>query len=231
MDVSIPIALGAGILTFLSPCVLPLIPAYISFITGLSIEELGGAGGKGEVAANLKRTLTQTLLFVLGFSFIFVSLGASATYLGNFLLRNQRIIRIIGGIIVIIFGLHVAGVFNIRYLEYEKRVHLHKRPRHILGAFLVGVTFAIAWMPCVGPILASILTLAATQETLTSGIILLSAYSLGMAIPFLAAGLAIGAFLNLFAKIKRYFRVISIVSGLLLIGVGVLIISGGLNIL
>ena len=230
MNVSIPIALGAGILTFLSPCVLPLIPAYISFITGLSIEELGGAEGKEKLTANLKRTLGQTLLFILGFSFVFVSLGASATYLGNFLLQNLRIIRIIGGSIVIIFGLHVTGVFNIKYLQYEKRIHLSKKPRHIFGAFLVGVTFAIAWMPCVGPILASILALAATQETLTNGIILLSAYSLGMAIPFLATGLAIGAFLSLFAKIKRYFRAISIASGLLLIGVGVLIIKGGFNI-
>ena len=232
MDVSlptIPAAFVFGIATFFSPCVLPLIPAYISFITGLSIDELTGSEARARVGGAVKRTLAQTLLFILGFSFVFVSLGASATYLGNLLNAQQGLIEIIGGVILIVFGLHIAGVFTIKYLQYEKRIHLGKRPAHILGSFLVGIVFAIGWTPCVGPILASILTLAAAEETLKRGIVLLSAYSLGMAIPFLAAALAIGTFLNLFAKIKKYFRAISIVSGLLLLAVGAVLIIRGVK--
>jgi len=164
---------------------------------------------------------------VLGFSFVFVALGASITYLGNFLFANRRLIKLIGGIIIILLGLHVAGVFNIRQLQYEKKFHLKTKPASLLGSFVVGIVFAVGWTPCIGPILASILTLAATGETLNQGILLLSFFSLGLAIPFLLTSIFIGWFLGLFSKIKKHFRLISIISGGLLIAVGVWIIISG----
>lgn len=219
------VALGAGILSFFSPCVLPLIPAYISFVTGLSFDKLREPDTT--VTKNLSRVFWETVLFVLGFSFVFVALGASITYLGNFLFANRRLIKLIGGIIIIILGMHVAGVFNIRQLQYEKKFHLKSKPASLLGSFVVGIVFAIGWTPCVGPILASILTLAATEETLSQGILLLGSYSLGLAIPFLLTSVFIGWFLGLFSKIKKHFRLISIISGGLLIAVGIWIIISG----
>ncbi len=216
--ISIFIAFGAGLLSFLSPCVLPLIPAYISFISGLSVDELSGA------EKPLAGILTGTILFILGFSCIFVALGASATYISGFMFAHLQIFRLILGIIVIIFGLHLLGIFNLKFLQYEKRIHLRKRPTNILGSFCIGLSFAFGWTPCIGPILGSILGYAATKETLWQGILLLSAYSLGLGLPFLLTSIAIGSFLVFFSKISKYFKVISVVSGILLIGVGLLII-------
>jgi len=224
--VSLFIAFGAGILSFFAPCVLPLIPGYISFITGFSLDALRGPNSEDRIVKSLRKMLWQTVLFVLGFSFIFVSLGATASYLGGIISAHEGIIRIVGGSVIIILGLHVAGVFNIKWLEYEKKLHLRSKPANILGSFIVGVTFAVGWTPCVGPALAAILGLAGTQKTLTQGVVLLSAYSLGLGFPFILTALAVNTFLNLFGKVKKYFKVISVVSGLLLVAIGILIMVG-----
>lgn len=223
-SLSLLVAFGAGIASFLSPCILPLIPAYLAFITGISIDELKDSQEK---IRNLKRILYETLLFILGFSFIFIILGASATYLGNLVSSYQRALRIVGGIIVILFGLYLTGLLKIKPLQYEKRIHLKTKPAHLFGSFLIGSVFALGWSPCVGPILASILAYAAIQKTLSQGILLLSLYSLGLGVPFLLTALAINTFLNFFQRIRRYLRGISIASGLLLIIVGFLVIFRG----
>lgn len=217
------IAFGSGLLSFFSPCVLPLIPAYICFITGLSIEELSISQEKRDI----KPILAEAVLFILGFSAVFIILGASATFLGSYLLAKQKIFRIIGGAVVILFGLHLIGFFKIRPLQHEKRIHFKTKPFHMLGSFLIGAAFGFGWTPCIGPLLGGILILAATRETLSEGVLLLSSYSLGLAVPFLLASLGIGWLLSLFTRIKKYFKLISVASGALLIIVGIWIIKGG----
>jgi cytochrome c-type biogenesis protein len=224
--VSLFVAFGVGILSFFAPCILPLLPGYICFITGLSLDKLQGPDSKGRIAQNWRKIVWPTIFFVLGFSFIFVALGATASYLGNVISAHEKIIRIVGGSVIILLGLHVAGVFNIKGLEYEKKLHLRSKPGNILGSFIVGVVFAIGWTPCVGPALAAILGLAGVQKTLGQGVILLSAYSLGLGLPFILTALAMNTFLSLFDKVKKYFRVISVVSGLMLVAIGILIIIG-----
>ncbi|MEA3328555.1 MAG: cytochrome c biogenesis protein CcdA [Candidatus Omnitrophota bacterium] len=225
-EVSFFIAFGAGMLSFFTPCVLPLIPAYICFITGLSLDEIQRSKVDDKVIRSLKKIFWPTLFFVFGFSFVFVILGATAVYLGRAIFAYEKIIRIIGGSVIILLGLHVAGVFNIKWLGYEKKLHLRNKPVNMLGSFMVGLAFAIGWTPCVGPALAAILALAGTQQTLIQGVMLLSSYSLGLGIPFILAALAMSTFLNLFARIGKYFKVVSMISGLLLIVVGILIITG-----
>ena len=229
MQISLFMAFGAGLLSFFAPCVLPLIPAYITFITGLSLEELKSSKNEEIPTKNLKKILWPTILFILGFSLIFISLGATASYLGNIITSYGKVIKIFGGSIIILLGLHVAGVFNIKYLEYEKKLHLKNKPANIFGAFIVGIVFAIGWTPCVGPALAAILGIASSQQTLAQGIILLSAYSSGLAIPFFFTALAMNAFLNLFSRIKKYFKAISVVSGLLLIAIGIMVMTNNFH--
>jgi cytochrome c-type biogenesis protein len=224
-EVPLLIAFWAGILSFFSPCILPLIPTYICFITGMSLNELQRPDAKSSIAQNLK-ILQPTIFFVLGFSFVFVALGATAGFLGDIIFAHEKIIRIIGGSIIIVLGLHVAGLFNVKGLEYERKFHLRSKPANIFGAFIVGVVFAIGWTPCVGPVLAGILGLAGTQKTLTKGVILLSSYSAGLGLPFILTALAMNTFLNLFGRMKKYLKPISIVSGLLLVVIGTLIIIG-----
>ena len=230
MQISIFAAFGLGVLSFISPCILPLIPAYISFITGLSLSELQQSETTGRVAKNLRKMLWQTALFILGFSFVFVSLGATASYLGETISANERIIRIVGGVVIILLGLHVAGVFTVKFLQYEKKGHLGSKPATIFGSFIVGIVFAIGWTPCVGPALAAMLGLAAVKKTLAQGVVLLSAYSLGLGLPFLLTAAAMNTFLNLFTKVRRHFRTISMMSGLLLVIIGILIITNRLHI-
>ncbi len=220
-------AFGGGLLSFFSPCVLPLIPAYICFITGLSAEELREDGIKGREKG--RAILTESVLFVLGFSSIFVILGASVTLVGSFFQDNRRLIEIVGGLVVILFGLHVGGLLNIRFLQYEKRMHLEKKPTKMFGSFLVGAAFGLGWSPCVGPILGGILMMASTTDSVGGGVLLLSFYSLGLALPFLLIGMGARWSLGLFSKAKRHFRKISAVSGVFLVGIGLwLIIKGGM---
>ena len=230
-DISVFIALSAGVLTFFSPCTFPLIPSYISFITGCSINDLLDDKRQRTKRGHLKNIIMETLLFVLGFTLVFTALGASATYLGGFLLNNKTIISAVGGIIVVLFGIHLTGIIKIKYLEYEKRFHLKYKPTNLFGSLIVGITFAIGWTPCIGPILGGLLTYAAMQGTVYQGMLLLSVYSIGLGIPFLITGLCIGAFFNSFQKLMRYSRAISIASGLLLVGVGILIMTDNLNII
>ena len=225
-EISLLIAFGTGLVSFFTPCVLPLIPGYICFITGLSLDELRGNIGQKRAAQNLNKTLWQTILFVLGFSVVFVSLGATASLLSGFISTYETIIRIIGGCIIIILGLHVAGIFTIKGLEYEKKLHLRSKPANMFGAFVVGIVFALGWTPCIGPFLGGMLCLAGVQDTLLRGMMLLSAYSLGLGIPFILTGLALNVFFNVFDKIKKYLKTITIISGLLLIVIGVLVIIG-----
>ena len=220
-DVTIFIAFLGGLISFVSPCVLPLIPGYLSFISGVSIEEMKDKDEKSKV---LKRISVNSIFFILGFSLVFILLGASSTFLGNFLSANKyTLFNRIAGAIVILFGLHLIGVFKISFLNYEKRVHVQKKSLGVLGSFLVGFAFAFGWTPCVGPILAPILGIAATKESLSQGILLLAFYSLGLGIPFFLAGIGFNTFLRVFHKIKRYFNIIEIVSGIFLVIVGVLI--------
>ena len=223
-QVSLVMAFFAGLLTFLSPCILPLIPAYLSFITGMSIDDL--VRDREEKSKMTGRIFLEMILFILGFSLVFILLGASASYFGKFVLSHLKLLRTIGGVLVIVFGLYIAGIFNISFLGYERKIHLKMKPTNILGSFIVGIVFALGWTPCVGPILGTILTYASTQETVREGVFLLGSYSLGLGIPFLLSGLAVNLFLRGFRKIKKYLKPISVVTGGLLILFGILILTG-----
>lgn len=222
-NVSIFVALSAGVISFLSPCILPLIPSYIAFITGISIEELSLEESLRQVR---KKVIANSLMFILGFSLVFIALGASATFLGKFLFRNIRWFEIIGGTLVILFGIHFTGIFRLRFLDREKKVHLKKKPLGYLGTCLVGIAFGAGWTPCVGPILGSILTMAATTQNILKGIVLLAFYSIGIGVPFFLSGLIIHRFFEYFKAIRKYFKVITVAGGVLLIIVGILLISG-----
>ena len=207
-------ALTAGLLSFLSPCVLPLIPSYLTFITGVSFDDLQNTTDKRRIR-----------LFILGFSSVFIALGASSSIIGRLFSAYQDWIRIIGGIVMIFFGFFVAGFFRIGFLQREKRVHLQKRPVGVLGTIVIGMAFAAGWTPCIGPILGTILLYASSQESTAYGVGLLSMYSLGLAIPFLFASLAFNSFLSYSQKVRKHMRVIMIVSGILLIGFGLLLLT------
>ena len=221
-QVSVLVAMGAGLLSFLSPCVFPLIPSYLALVGGLSLEEIQDS------AAHIKhrrQLLIRSVAFITGFSVIFISFGASATALGHLLFDYQLVIRKAGGLLVILFGLYIAGWLPLPFLMREKHFNLKEHPSGHLGAFLVGVTFAAAWIPCVGPILGSILVLASTSETAGQGILLLVAYSAGLAIPFLLSALLFDRFLLFFNRFKRLLPWVNRVSGLFLILVGVLLLT------
>ena len=228
-SVSLFAAFVAGILSFISPCVLPLIPGYLSFISGVSLEDMRGVkvsgGGAVAVAAPAVRgqVIVTSLFFVLGFSLVFVSLGASATFLGQFLMERLTLLGKVAGVVLIIFGLHTMGVFRISWLLQEKRFQASSKPAGYVGAMLVGIAFAFGWTPCIGPILAAILTVASAQESVGEGIRLLAVYSAGLGIPFLLTALAIDKFFAAFARIRRHYHAIEIVSGLLMVIVGLLI--------
>jgi cytochrome c-type biogenesis protein len=225
-NISLITAFGAGILSFISPCVLPIVPGYLSFISGVSIEDLKEKKSK---AAN--RVLVNSLFFVLGFSVVFIALGASATFVSNFLNEYMHIISKVAGALIIILGLHFIGLFKIRWLNYEKRFHVGSKRLGLAGSFFVGFAFAFGWTPCIGPILAGILALAASEETVGRGILLLSFYSAGLALPFLITAVAFNAFLTVSSKIKRHFRIVEIVGGVFLIVIGFLIFTNSLTYL
>ena len=224
---SIFVAFATGSLSFLSPCVLPLFPSYLSFITGMSLEKLGVASG----ARARRIVMTHSLLFIFGFSLIFVALGASFSALGQLLLDYRGIIRTVGGGLIIFFGLYIAGLFKLPWLGRTVQLQIQNRNSGYAGSFLVGVTFAIGWTPCVGPILGSILSLAGTTETVTTGVVMLVAYSMGLALPFFLSSLAVGTFLSLFQRFRRMVPVLEIVAGALLVVVGILVMTNYLAVL
>ncbi len=220
-DIGILVAMAAGLLSFLSPCVLPLFPSYLSFIAGVSFDEVQGTVANPKTR---RAILLNSLLFILGFSLVFVALGAGATLVGQVLIRGQSVIQKIGGLFVILMGLYVGGWLRIPFLMREWRVELQDRPAGYLGAVLVGITFAAGWTPCIGPILGSILTLASVSQTASTGVLMLAAYSLGLAIPFLVSSLAIRRFVVFFDRFKRFFPVVTRSSGIILILVGTLMV-------
>jgi cytochrome c-type biogenesis protein len=219
-------AFAAGLLSFLSPCVLPLVPSYLSFVTGLGMEELESGD------AELRRTtLIHSLLFVAGFSSIFLALGASASFLGQVLREYQLWIARIGGVIVLLFGLHLLGLTPVRWLQRERRMHLERKPVGYVGSFLVGVTFGAGWTPCIGPILGGILTFAATRQTLGEGVQLLAFYSAGLAVPFILSAVGFTWFLATFKRLRRHIVWVERASGALLVIVGLLLLSGQFTML
>jgi cytochrome c-type biogenesis protein len=220
-EVSILIAFCAGFLSFVSPCVLPLVPSYITYITGVSFSDLTSEDTKKKLKW---RTVSHSILFIFGFSTVFIAMGASASYLGRLLSQYQTWITKIGGVLIILLGIHfVLQIFP--FLQIEKRIHFEKKSYGYVGSFLVGIVFAAGWTPCIGPILSAILIYASTSQHFTTGIVLLAAYSLGLGLPFFLASLAFNLFLSAFDKIKRYMRVIIFVSGFFLVAMGVLILT------
>ncbi|MFC1570264.1 cytochrome c biogenesis CcdA family protein [Candidatus Omnitrophota bacterium] len=226
--VSIGIAFVAGVLSFLSPCILPLVPGYISFLSGVSLEEL--KKGSVEKKVVIKAGLTS-IFFVLGFSVVFITLGASASFVGKFLMQHIGILSKIAGVLIVVLGLHLTGILRVGWLNRSRQVKVGNMSPGFLGAFVIGLAFAFGWTPCVGPILAGILTLAATQDTLLRGVYLLASYSLGLGIPFIITGFAVGIFMRFFEKYKRFIRWGELISGIFLIVIGILIFSGSLDVL
>jgi len=221
-------AFSAGLLSFVSPCVLPLVPSYISYISGLSIEQLSNAEERGRFR---KVIIVNSLLFISGFSAVFILFGASASLVGQLLITYQDFVRKLGGVLIVIFGLYLLGVLNLSFLATEKRFHFKSRPAGYLGSVLVGVAFAAGWTPCVGPVLGTILLYASTTDSLLNGVSLLSAYSLGLGLPLFATALGVDRFLAYFKQVRAYLWGVSAVCGVFLIIVGVLIYANSLTII
>ena len=214
-QISLIAAFAAGFLSFISPCVLPLIPGYVSFVSGVSLEDM--KGGATAPAASRRRVMVTSLFFVIGFSMVFIALGASASLVGKFLLTRLPILEKIAGVLLIILGLHMMGVFRIAFLESEKRVHTQRKPAGPLGAVVVGIAFAFGWTPCIGPILSGMLALAASKETVWEGVRLLTVYSMGLGVPFLLTAVAINHFLAASARIRKHYRAIELLAGALIL--------------
>ena len=215
------IALGAGLISFLSPCVLPLIPGYISYISGSSINEL---------IEKKSVNLFPIILFTVGFSIVFIFFGAASTLLGQVLLQNSYELRIVAGVIIIILSLHLIGIINIKFLNYEKRVQRDIK-RNFFSPVLIGMAFAFGWTPCIGPILGSILVLASTEESLQQGILLLTFYSIGLAVPFILAGYLIQRFLVFSKNFRKNINKVSKIGGSILLITGILMITNHLQAL
>ena len=215
------IAFGAGLISFLSPCVLPLIPGYVSFITGSTLNE---------ILEKKKIDLLPLIVFSLGFSFVFIVFGATASFLGQILLQNSQILRIIAGVIIIIFSLQLIGVLNIKFLNIEKKFYT-KKSNNIFFIFIVGMAFGFGWTPCIGPILGSILALASTEETIYKAILLLSFYSLGLAIPFILSGYLMQKFLLFSKNFKKNINLVTKGGGIILLITGILILTNQLQVL
>ncbi len=220
-SVGVLVAFSAGLFSFLSPCVLPLFPSYVSFITGMSVSDLT-ADLSG---AARRRVMLHALAFVLGFSLVFVALGASFSAAGQFLLDYRNLIRQVGGALIVLFGLYIAGVFKLAAMGRTMQFQLREKPAGYLGSLIVGITFAIGWTPCVGPILGAILSLAGTSETVQRGIGLLIAYSAGLGVPFLVSAVALGAFLKFFKRYRPLIPVMERAAGVILVVVGVLVFT------
>jgi cytochrome c-type biogenesis protein len=221
-------AVVMGVISFASPCILPLIPSYVSYITGISYDELVSRESRKK---NMQITLLHSLVFVAGFSIIFVLLGATASLAGSILSQYLNVIRIVGGVMIIIMGVFVMDVINIPFLQREAKLHLKTRPAGYVGTLLVGMVFGAGWTPCTGPFLGSVLALAMTSDTLGRGMALLMLYSLGLGIPFILSAIAISAFLSSFRRLQKHFKAIKITSGIILIIMGVLLLLDKMTIL
>ena len=222
-DVTYNAAFFAGLLSFLSPCILPLIPAYFTFITGFSLEELIGESS-GRIRA---KVVVSTLFFVLGFSLVFILLGASASLLGGLIQKFGSFIRIAGGVVIIILGIHLTGLIRIRFLEVEKRIQMNK-PLHIFGTFIIGMAFGMGWTPCIGPLLGSVLIVAGNQDTVGEGILLLSIYAAGLAIPFLVLACFVNYLIAFIQKAVKFMKYLNYAAGILLIILGIFLITNKL---
>lgn len=221
--IEIATAFGVGFLTFISPCVLPIIPSYLAYISGTSFDDLSDE----TKAAKLRKTIfLHSLSFVIGFTLIFVALGATATLIGSFLRNHLNVIIKIAGAVVFFFGLHLAGILKLNLLMKDHRVELKEKPAGFIGSILVGMAFAAGWTPCVGPLLGTALTLASTKDTVTSGIILLSVFALGLGVPFIIASIAFGSFLKYTMKFKRYLQYFTTAAGVFLMIIGITLFMG-----
>lgn len=226
---SLPLPIAAflaGLVSFLSPCVLPLVPGYVSLISGAGVEQL-----KSQEGQLLRKVMLNSIGFILGFSVVFVSLGAISTEFGQLLAIYKSRLAVIAGIVIILFGLHLTGIFRINALYADKRLHNLKGGSTVGGAFLIGFAFAFGWTPCVGPILAVILGFAAAQDSVTKGIFLLAVYSLGLAVPFLLTSLGIERFLKFYSRFRAHMHAVEVASGVLLIALGVLLVIGRFTII
>jgi len=224
--VSYQAALIAGLLSFFSPCILPLIPAYFTFITGLSLDELTEDTGKTR-----QKVILATLAYVCGFSTVFILLGASASFMGGIIARYSWIVRYVGGGIILVFGCHLLGLINIRGLNFERRIHLDEKPMHLMGTFVIGMAFGAGWSPCIGPMLGSILIVAGSQETVMQGIVLLSIYSAGLALPFLFISFFINRIIDIMRRATKVLGYVNKVAGVLLIIMGILLITDKFRLL
>jgi cytochrome c-type biogenesis protein len=225
-NVSVFTAFIAGLVSFLSPCVLPLVPGYISIVSGSSLDQLKA---RSKEASLFRTVLLNSVMFIVGFSITFILLGASATWIGQVLVSRMRLLGQLAGLILIVFGIHLMGIFKINFLYKDKRFHNVEKPRGLFGALVLGLAFAFGWTPCIGPILAGILTLASTKQTVSQGMFLLAIYSAGLGIPFLLTSLALNKFLTFYGRFKKHFHAVEVVSGALVIAVGVLILTGSLT--
>lgn len=221
-DLTLFVAFAAGIFSFLSPCVLPLIPSYLSFISGVSLDEMRSERARSQVRL---RVVLNSLAFIFGFSLVFVSFGASASFLGSLLFSYRTVIRVAGGILVLLVGIYLTGVFRIAALERYLQFDLKDKPAGYLGSVLVGITFAVAWTPCVGPILGATLALASTSGEVGRGMLMLSGYAAGLALPFFLSAVAVNSFFHFSQRLRRYIQPIHVAGGLLLIVVGILLIT------
>jgi cytochrome c-type biogenesis protein len=220
-SISYSAAFLAGLLSFLSPCVLPLIPAYFTFITGFSMEELF----RKDSPNIRKKVFFSTLAFVAGFTVVFVAMGAAASGLGGLIAQYKDYIRIIGGLIIILLGIHMTGWVRIKKLDIEKRIHIQKKPIHLLGTFIVGMAFGVGWSPCIGPLLGSILIIAGSKETIWQGVTLLSIYAAGLALPFIIMSIFINFLLEFLRSASRVMKYINPIAGILFIVVGLFLIT------
>jgi cytochrome c-type biogenesis protein len=221
-EINFLVAFTSGLLSFLSPCVLPVIPSYLSFISGVSLEEMTGPRAARVVR---RRVVLNSLAFIFGFSVVFVSLGVSASFLGGLFAESRRFIRIAGGVMIILVGVYLLGFLKISALDRYFQVNLKDKPAGYLGSALIGVTFAVAWIPCVGPILGAILTWAATSSRVSEGVFLLSSYAAGLALPFFLSAVAINSFFQFSQSFRRYIGYVHAVAGVLLVVVGILLVT------
>jgi len=227
-DVNIFVAFTAGLFSFLSPCVLPLIPSYLSFVSGVSLEEMRAPQIERRVRW---RVVSNALAFIFGFSLVFISFGISASYLGRLFMDYRAFIRIFGGVLITLVGIYLIGLIKISLLDRYLQFHLKDKPAGYLGSVLVGITFAVAWTPCVGPILGAILALAGTSAEIERGILLLATYAAGLALPFFLSAVAVNSFFQFSQKFRRYIQVVHVAGGVLLVIVGILLITDYITLL